>query len=175
MIAREFGDVPRALNVLNAGADAGFSGCENWRIYSNVSYIPELSGHARCIGALASLSAARPVRPAGTGGAPTERFVLLEVEDSVYLNKARRSASISVEPTQRRRRTAAMAVACHIQRRLLRSVCCVRRPSRQLFKAIQAALGWSARPRVLWCDEPRAHAEDLMKFHHVADEFPLCS
>ena len=48
VIAREFGDVPRTVSILNAGPDAGFSGCNDWRIYSNVSHIAGLSDHRRC-------------------------------------------------------------------------------------------------------------------------------
>eukprot|EP00930_Biecheleria_cincta_P001621 TRINITY_DN102754_c0_g1_i1.p1 TRINITY_DN102754_c0_g1~~TRINITY_DN102754_c0_g1_i1.p1 ORF type:complete len:342 (+),score=60.56 TRINITY_DN102754_c0_g1_i1:86-1111(+) len=49
VIAAEFGDVPRAKNILDHDdKDAGFSGCDEFRIYSNMSYIKELSAHHRC-------------------------------------------------------------------------------------------------------------------------------
>lgn len=48
VIAIEFGDVPRARSILDTDVDAGFSGCDSWRIYSNVSFIPGLSDHPRC-------------------------------------------------------------------------------------------------------------------------------
>jgi hypothetical protein len=48
VIAREFGDVPRARNILDISEDAGFGGCDVWRIYSNVTAIPSLSDHPRC-------------------------------------------------------------------------------------------------------------------------------
>ena len=47
-ISHELGDVPLLLNILNASDDAGFSGCDAWRLYSNVSYVPQLSEHRRC-------------------------------------------------------------------------------------------------------------------------------
>lgn len=40
--------MPRTRNILNNGPDAGFSGCDMWRIYTNVSYVPGLSDHPRC-------------------------------------------------------------------------------------------------------------------------------
>ena len=43
VVSAEFGDLPRALNILNAGSDAGFSGCDEWHILSNVSRISEIS------------------------------------------------------------------------------------------------------------------------------------
>ena len=52
VIAHEFGEVQRAINILDSGSDAGFSGCDSWRIYSNVSHIPNLSDHKRCRGGL---------------------------------------------------------------------------------------------------------------------------
>lgn len=49
VIAAEFGDVPRAKNVLDHDdKDAGFTGCDEFRIYSNVSHIRTLSDHRRC-------------------------------------------------------------------------------------------------------------------------------
>mmetsp|Transcript_26637 Transcript_26637/g.67733 ORF Transcript_26637/g.67733 Transcript_26637/m.67733 type:complete len:314 (+) Transcript_26637:50-991(+) len=48
VIAAEFGHVPSTVNILNAGLDAGFSGCSTWRIYSNVSEIDMISSHSRC-------------------------------------------------------------------------------------------------------------------------------
>ena len=47
VIAKEFGDVPRARNILDH-TGGGFSSCDGWRIYSNVSDIPGLSDHPRC-------------------------------------------------------------------------------------------------------------------------------
>lgn len=49
VIAREFGEVPRARNILDAGPDAGFSGCDEWHILSNASYLATLSNHPRCV------------------------------------------------------------------------------------------------------------------------------
>ena len=50
VVSVEFGDVPRAISILDSGSDAGFSGCDEWRILSNVSRLPEISRHPRCAG-----------------------------------------------------------------------------------------------------------------------------
>ena len=50
VFAKEFGEVPNLVNMMNASSPASLTGCHEWRVYTNVSYVEGVSDHQACGG-----------------------------------------------------------------------------------------------------------------------------